>query len=799
MDNQDKQTIRCSVRNLVEFVLACGDIDYRFKDMGALYEGSRAHRRIQRSMGSGYAAEVPLSWSVDREGYRLEIEGRADGIYEDDGLLVIDEIKSTTLTFDRLQRQALVHYGQAMCYAYIYCASLAIPPESLSVQLTYFQLETEEIKRQRKEITFTELEDFFDDIIDRYCRWLDWADQHRRQRNAAAQSMAFPYPAYRGGQREMAAAVFRTVRDAGKLFVQAPTGIGKTVSALFPAVKAMGCGHGEKLFYFTAKTITRQVAEEGLAAMRKAGAEFLAVTLTAKDKICPNRRRICDPDHCERARGHYDRVQDAVWELLAEHQAVTREAAERVAETHRVCPYEMALDAALWADGVIGDYNYLFDPRVYLRRFFDNGGDYLFLIDEAHNLPDRLREMHSASVGKQAFSQIKRGLKGREPVVQLLKKSAAAVNQWFLDTCREYQNRDMPLGSVPEELEILLTLFRDSASAWLSEKPGLPADNAAGQPLEEIILDAFFETLYFLQVRESYAEREGEYAVLLENEGGPRLTLFCIDPREKAAASLAKGRAAVMFSATLNPPEYYRQILGGDRDDPVLALPSPFARENLTRITHYGISTKYTDREASYGAVAEAIAVTAGARRGNYMVFFPSFDYLRRVGELFALRYPEITVITQRGGMEESAREQFLAAFDPANTETLVGFCVMGGIFSEGIDLRGDRLTGSIIVGVGLPKLSMRGDSIRNYYNELNNCGYEYAYIYPGYNKVMQAVGRVIRGEQDTGTAVLIDSRFANEPYLSLTPEHWQPMGFVGSNEELFGACAAAAATAPVR
>lgn len=771
---------KVAVRRLVEWVLRCGDIDSRYVESDAMQQGAAAHRKIQQAMGGDYRREVSLSCEALAGGIPLLLQGRADGVFTGgDGLITVDEIKSTTLPLDKLRRQEPMHLGQAKCYAVMLLREMADPPAAAAVQLTYCHIETEETQRIRYTFTRDELEAFWADTLDAYGVWLRFERDWTAARNASAAAVPFPFPSYRRGQRELAAAAYRAIAGEKRLYVQAPTGIGKTLSTLFPAVKAQGEGRIDKLFYLTAKTVTRTVAEEAVSLLREAGLRYKAVTLRAKDKLCPCGETICTPDACPYARGHYDRVNQALLHLLEAHDAITPAVVEAYAREYLVCPHELALDAALWADLVIGDYNHVFDPVVYLRRFFDGGGcRCCFLIDEAHNLPDRVRDMYSASLRRTAFSRLPRQLPDKNAAAAALRKAARQVSRYLEDAGKELGEKTS--ASVREAdvvLGALLLLFRQAAEDWLAQ------EKAGAHPFFHDVLELFFETGAYETVATLYDER---FVTLTQREGREvTRTLFCLDPSDVIAARLDAAQSAVLFSATLTPLPYYRELLGGRADDPMRSLPSPFDAGRLLLAAHVGISTKYAGRAASYTPIAHALYAAVSGKTGNYLVFFPSYDYMQQVYERFTAAYPAIDTLLQESRMDEDARAAFLARFDADSPDTLVGFCVMGGIFSEGIDLKGDRLIGSIVVGTGLPGLSLRQEEIRAYYQQKNGRGYDYAYVYPGMNKVLQAAGRVIRSAADYGLVLLIDSRFDTPAYRALFPPHWAGMRYIRTLPQL--------------
>ncbi len=759
--------IRLSVRELVEFVLRCGSIDSRFSGFDRMNEGSRIHRKLQKAAGDAYEAEVSFKAQRTIDGVRYTLEGRADGVIaEQDGGFTIDEIKTTAAPAELLTADFNpLHWAQAKCYGAFLCERGGLP--GAGVQITYYQIDTDEIIRHRRAFTAAELEDFLKDTLRRYAPWARMAAQWRGTRNASLRALRFPFPAYRPGQYEMARAVYRTIAGGGRLFCAAPTGIGKTMSTLFPALKAMGEEKGERIFYLTAKTITRQAAEEALARLRQNTADsetplrLKAVTLTAKDKICPLAERNCTPQGCPRADGYYNRVNDALYEFLSARDIFTRADIEAFAEERRLCPFEFSLDLTNWCDCIVCDYNYLFDPVVSLKRFFAEGGDFIFLVDEAHNLVDRSREMYSASLHKSAVYGVKKAL-GKAH--RRLSAALTKTNREFIALrrrCEEAETRALTLPKGVPELEKQLVRLCAACEGWLEE-------HREGELYTEV-LALYFDVRFFLRIAEEYDEK---YTALVFASGSEVcVRLLCLDAAPFLEDSLALGRAGILFSATLTPAEYF--------------IRSPFAPERLFLAAADTVSTKYADRERTREAVCRLIGAAVNTKAGNYLVFLPSYQYLRDVSDEFAMIYPEIPLAVQEIGMDEAAREAFLAQFSAQQTKTLVGFCVLGGIFAEGIDLVGDRLIGSIIVGVGLPQIGPEQDALRDYYEATLGEGFAYAYQYPGMNKVLQAAGRVIRTETDRGLVLLIDSRYRTARYRRLFPPHWAQLQSVESPEQL--------------
>ncbi|MDR1765875.1 MAG: ATP-dependent DNA helicase [Lachnospiraceae bacterium] len=775
---------------------------------------------------------------------------------------LIDEIKGVYRPLDAIEAPVPMHLAQAKCYGHMLCVRDGL--ERVALQVTYCHLETEECKRFVTVAGAGELDEWFSWLVAQYVRWATFEREHRERRDATIGLMEFPFP-YRQGQKKLAVDVYRTIDRGKRLFIQAPTGIGKTLSVIFPALKAMGLGKGEKLFYLTARTITRQAAQDALNILRGRGLHFSSVTVTAKEKLCVLGKPDCNPDACPRAKGHFDRVNDAVFACIGREIAITRETVLAVAEAFSVCPFELCLDLTNWVDGIICDYNYVFHPRVRLGRYFGDGvgGGYLFLVDEAHNLLGRVREMYSAQVVKEEILEFRRLFMNRSKKISgHLKK----VNDLLLGYKRAHEggghqgtegggrqgadggghqgaDGDGRLGADGggrhgqdgESASDGLAWVNIAVDAEVRVDPGapagtkrhggysLPADisplvmaliNMTGE-LEEY-LDEHHEfegrddalTFYFDMTNfiERYAQKDDGYRVYsyVREDGSFAVRVFCINPSNRIEECLEQSQGTVLFSATFLPMVYYRELLGKGRKDYAVYVDSPFPKGNRALFVARDVSSTYKRRGAeSYRRVAAYITAMMRAKTGNYMVFFPSYQYMENVygmmsdaadgadnkggdemeaaaaaaGGVRAGRAgrtgQELEIRTQGRRMDEGEREAFLAAFDEGRDHSFAAFCVTGGMFSEGIDLAGDRLIGVAVVGTGLPQVCVEQEVLKEYFAGQGSDGFAYAYQYPGMNKVLQAAGRVIRTAQDVGVILLLDDRFLRRDYQFLFPREW--------------------------
>lgn len=793
-------TFNISVRNLVEFMCLGGDIDNRdtgVADVKVMQEGARLHRKIQHSMGSNYRAEVLLrnKEELTSEGgieYELRIEGRADGIIadieEDEdgnklpiGEVTIDEIKTMQADVTKLKEPVYVHKAQAMVYAYIYLTKYNL--ESIDVQLTYCNTETEKIVRFKEQYDSESIIKWYRELVAGFKKWMDYVFDERAERNASIQKLHFPFE-YREGQKKLVASVYHTVKEQKVLYIQAPTGVGKTISTVYPAVQSCGNGLTDKIFYLTSKTITRTVAEETYAILRAAGLHFRTVTLTAKDKICHLDEHNCNPEVCEYARGHFDRVNEAVYDIITNEAVINRDTILQYSVKHKVCPYEMSLDVSYWCDGIICDYNYVFDPDASLKRYFGDGGkgNYVFLVDEAHNLVDRAREMYSATLVKEDFLACKR-------VVKDMDKRLAS----YLEKCNKYL---LELKRACDKEYIIIddycgTFLANLQSCYSYMQKFL--DKNKGKPVCDEIIEFFFKIRHFINMYDCIDEKYVIYAEHTD-DGDFALHLYCVDPSGQLSQRLSQGISTIMFSATLLPVNYFKEMLSGNADDYAVYAHSPFDTDNKRVLIGRDVTSRYTRRNYNeYTKIAGYIHTLTQSKQGKYMIFFPSYSYMREVYDIYIQKYAcnvidlhdvedgsyiyhlseGENVLIQDNNMTEADKENFLSVFMDNTSGNVTGFCVLGGIFSEGIDLRDKSLIGACIVGTGIPMICRQRNILRNYFDSIGKNGYQYAYVFPGMNKVLQAAGRVIRTADDKGIILLLDDRFMTQEYQMQYPREW--------------------------
>ena len=762
-EQRELTRIRISVRNLVEFIFRSGDIDNRIgkgAQKEAMQEGSRMHRKIQGRMGMEYRAEVPLKLEVPQEQYVLALEGRADGIITNADGVTVDEIKCMYTDVTRFEEPIFVHKAQAMCYAYIYALQNGL--DQISVQLTYCDLDTEEICRFEEAFSFFWLERWFQDMMEAYRKWTDFQFAWRKIRQTSIQTLEFPFP-YREGQYKLVGDVYRTINRKKILFIQAPTGTGKTISTLFPAIRAVGENLGDKIFYLTAKTITRTVAKDTCDLLKANGYRGKVIVLTAKEKMCPCEEMDCNPSNCLRAKGHYDRVNDAVYDLITTEEDFTRERMLAQAEKYQVCPFEMSLDASLYADIIICDYNYVFDPNVYLKRFFseEEKGDYIFLVDEAHNLVERGREMYSAVLVKEEILTVKKLVRGKD---RKLEAALEKCNRQMLEWKRECETYTIyeSIGAFAFSLMRLMSLL----DIFLQSRGEMPE--------RKEVTEFYLNLRHFMNMFERVDENYVLYSDFDETDRFC-LHLYCVNPSVNLQECLERGKSTIFFSATLLLVNYYKNLLSSKKDNYAVYADSAFREEQRLLFIGRDVSSLYTRRTlGEFHRIALYIQQVLRAKKGNYLIFFPSYRFMEDVYEQFlAVNEQEADCMMQSGNMNEADREEFIQEFSNPRGKSLAAFCVLGGIFSEGIDLKEDLLIGVLIVGTGLPQICNQREILKEYYQEENGQGFDYAYQYPGMNKVLQAAGRVIRTASDRGIIGLLDDRFLRSDYRQLFPREW--------------------------
>jgi DNA excision repair protein ERCC-2 len=752
------EKVKVSVRELVEFVYKEGSIDLKFQARSSMTIGTKLHQLLQKGYKQGDEKEVFLKGEIISDEISYVLEGRCDGILYDEDKVKIDEIKSTAKKLSDIENGARVHWAQAECYAYLLAKEKNL--DIINVQLTYIQIDTEQVKTLERTYTILDLEDIVRSTILAFTPFAKVIVNNRKKYQNSIPDVSFPFPAFRKGQKQLAGAVYKTISEEKSLYANAPTGTGKTISTLFPAIKAMSGQGPEKWFYLTAKTITRTVAEEALSLLEEQGLNHTAVTITAKDKICFKEETKCQKEYCEFADGYYDRINGALIDILSHETVMTREVIEQYSVKHKVCPFEFSIDLSYLVDGVICDYNYVFDPKVSFKRLSEESKKKtVLLIDESHNLVNRGREMFSASLTKSSFLEVKNLHSGHEA----LKKSINAVNKHFLSLRNEMKGEGEWKTESDQELTAEIEAFVETAEKCLGEQ---------GVEWSQSFLQLYFDALHFVRISRLYS---GEHRFVLDSSGKDlKVKLFCIDPSRLIAGVTKPYHSSIFFSATLHPFSYYYQQLGGNDGDYRFLIASPFEKEQW-KVEIHPVSTRYKDRNRTLPRIAQSIADAFVNNKGNFLVFFSSYAYMREAYEELKQYALEAEYLIQEANMNEEEREAFLQCFQPDREKRVMGLAVLGGIFSEGIDLKGDRLNGVIIVGVGLPQPGLEQEIMKQFFGEKGKDGYDNAFVYPGLNKVFQSGGRLIRSEKDNGVLRLIDDRYLTPKYRALLPEEWTP------------------------
>lgn len=754
------QSKKVSVRELVAFVHNEESIDNRKQSNHTALEGSKIHRKLQQSMDENYQSEVTLKTVYQGKKFDIQLDGRCDGIWQKENQIIIDEIKTGELTFEQLEDATLqLFMAQAKIYAYIYAMQEQL--EEVVVRVRYFCTQDEKIDEYQNQCSFDELNDYYQETMKEYEKWLIFLDKYRQNRQKKLQALQFPYNNYRKGQRELSIAVYRTLSQEKCLFMEAPTGTGKTLSTLFPAMKAMGEYNQGRIFYLTAKTITRQVALDTMKLFEEQQSEIKTIEISAKEKICFMNECKCNPDYCPFAKNYYQKQKLAIWDLLNKEHFYSREQISKVAKKYECCPFELSLDLSLYSDVIVCDYNYLFDPQVYLKRFFElQETDSYFLVDEVHNLISRAREMYSKALSLQLIKGFKKFLPKHH-------RKHHKILQQFIEYCEEsrklLKDRDYLFQKeLPDKLIELGYRWSEYFRDFLLElKDEIPT----------WLQNLYFDLMSFLKISEYY---DGHFSFLVELVNHElQLKIFCLDPAHFIKQKLDFGKGSVLFSATLSPVPYYQNLLVGHTDDLSFRQSSPFNQNQFQVLVADYLPMTYKYRSQVVDSLCELINKATAIKEGNYFCFFPSFSYMEEVYHRYIQLYPEAEVLIQSRELKDVEKEAFLANFQAQNEQVVLGFCVLGGVFSEGIDLKKNRLIGSIIISVGLPQISKEQEELKTYFDEKNQQGFYYIYQLPGFNKIMQAAGRVIRTEEDRGVILLIDQRFSRKDYMQLYPSHW--------------------------
>ena len=761
-----------SVHGLVDFLLRSGNIDNRIFNNSSMAEGSRVHLRYQQIQNNNYLSEEELSCEIVVDDFKFVISGRADGIILGKKTPIIDEIKSTVIELEKFyEENKNWHLGQAKVYAYMYAKENEL--DTMGVRLTYISQKDDEDKLiMNFSYSFDELEKFITNLCVDYLSFYKMIDLHKNQVKISADALDFPYGNYRPGQRDLAKYVYGTILNEDTLFIEAPTGIGKTISTLFPAIKSIPKCGSEKIFYLSAKAMAKEVAFDASKLMLEKGLDAKVIKLNSKEKMCFTGEHRCNPDECPFAIGYYDKLRSILTEIVQNESLINDEVIYKYANRYQVCPFELQLDVSLFCDLVICDYNYLFDPIVYLKRYFElSKTNYVALIDETHNLVDRSREMYSTSLELDEFLKVQKKFKKfKHPKFKRsLKKIIVYLND--INECEdEYMIQEEDFD--PYFYELLMNYFKQCQDI-LKNFPEVNYD---------IFIDNFRNVNRFLKISEFISK--GFITYYQKDKDNLFAHIKCVDSSKLVKDTLRKLKSSIFFSATLTPIDYYVKCLGGNDDTPIMKLESPFPSENCLTLVRSDLSTRYKDRINTYKEISKTIDLVIKKKVGNYLVFFSSYQYLEEVYSRMEFD-PNIRYIKQTRDMEDKDKNKFLSYFEVDPTKTTVGFAVLGGIFSEGIDFYSDKLIGAIVVGVGLPQISFERDLIKEHFDSEEINGYEYAYVNPGITKIIQAAGRVIRSENDKGIIVFIDDRFKQFKYRNILQKQYKNNQYVTNERQI--------------
>ena len=794
--NHENDTIEMTVSELAEIACPEGHIDSRGFGRSQRREmaGTSIHKKIQKSLGDSYHTGVRFKNTSKIDDIYFYVTGTPDGIICDEGDFTVDEIKATT-NFGLYDETGGFHAARLYIFAYFFCLSKNL--DSVNTRITYYNTDDGEVRYAEKQVGIDELRDYYTQFLSAAYIKASFLREKHISRRRSAKMAKFPYENLRESQDEMVRECYYDIKQGSRLFCQAPTGIGKTVSVIYPSVRAFGDGAVDKIFYLTSKTSIKREAYNAAMKIRAGGGDIYTISLSAKeymclceskDRLCGRLKLSCRPDVCKYARDYYKKRDSIIFTMLSNHREFNRDIILKYAREYEVCPYELSLDLSEYCELIICDYNYVFSPLVYLRRYFDDVKErYVFLVDEAHNLPKRARDMYSSQLKRADFDVASRlALYEYQNGADVLSRALSDVSAVFAklgDACAESMKQTADGVSYgynvshepPFELLDKLDKLKKAIEVWQK--------NNQGSDIYYDIDNLLYKCEEFLKLAEGF----GAGYLSFTNVYGEDVSqlLYCLDPSFHLSCVQDKAVASIMFSATLTPAEYYAEILGGGDKAVSVRFTSPFDSENLCVAVVDSISTRYEDREHSYKKIVSCIAATASAKAGNYLVFFPSYDYMEKVHDAFTKKYSKVKTVIQKRNMSSRDRDDFLDFFKDDAGVLRIGFCVIGGMFSEGIDLPGNRLIGSIVVGVGMPGISDTNNIIREYYDEKCSEGYDYAYTYPGFNNVLQAVGRVIRKSDDCGIAVLIDDRYSEPRYIRLFPDEWKHVKFAGNSQSL--------------
>ena len=748
---------KIGVRDLAYFIHQSGDLTTEFFSNHDMLLGSRAHDYLQSQYGPNDKAEYYIKREISYLGNNYILDGYIDGVLNEDENIIIEEIKSTTKELDEITVDYhKEHLAQAKIYAYLY--ALENNMDVINIRLTYVSVVDYDLKSFDMVAKFDDLEDFTLNTLEQYIVWLQMLKTSQNNKKETLESIKFPFETERPGQRNLMKATYKALNDNEILYCIAPTGIGKTMATMFSALKSLH--ENDKLFYLTAKGSGKNAPLDAIRLLSKKGLKIKAIDITAKKKICNAKMGHCNPDECPYTKGYFEKLNQATKEIFEKNDIFSEDIILEVTNKYKMCAFEFSLYLSYFCDIVIADYNYAFDPSARLIRYFeDDSYKPKVLVDEAHNLVDRSKEMYSAEINEIDIRTLRAKLNGYKPTIRNDCNKALEI----LDSYREYLTDKTTIfeTSMNHDLNVILRNIFQKCDQIFEENKKIKD--------KDIALESYFKIMDFLNISEIYSDTHRMIIKLMDDKIS--INYFCLDASKFILETIKESiYGIVFFSATLYPIEYHANLITGG-EGKYLELESPFNPNNLDIIINNKISTKYKNRIDSIDSIIETIEILTASKEGNYIIFFPSYAYMNMV--IDQIIEPNYEMIIQKNNLTELEKNEIINKFK-TTTNTKVGFFVMGGVFSEGIDYMGDALSGVIIVGVGLPLICDENNLLKDYYEETYQNGFNYAYTYPGFNKVIQAVGRVIRDYNDRGVSILMDERFNYSEYQKLMPNHWQ-------------------------
>lgn len=756
-------------------------------------EGSRLHKEYQQSLIEKYInsdviyrKELKVKEEVEYKNITYIINGRVDSFIEYKNKIIIEEIKSVgTLSENLSIDNNMAYYAQLLIYAYFLTKDIDDNIE-IEVMLTYISRFDESIKKHSKKMSKNEIYNFFMDTLEKYYKFSKAYIDNEEELILTGKNVPFPYANYRQSQKQFMTAVYSCITNKNKLFAQAPTGVGKTLSTLYPSIKALSNKLGKKIFYITAKTITKNVCIDNLYMLNQLGFKGISLNITSKENICANDEINCNSQFCTLAKGHFDRLNEAILDIITNEKIINDNVIKDYSEKHNVCPYSFQLELIDFAHIIVCDYNYVYDPQVAFTKYFDKEkNDFIILVDEAHNLEDRSRDFFSADLTFSQLTFLYNNI-STERIKSYIKEVLKQFKSFF-ESDNSFSLKDIPKAFINSLFDLRYILDEYFA------------ENEIDTAIKDKLLESYFAIDYFIKTSIYY---DNKYETLFEiNKFDKTMTLFCIDTSTRFFKINTLCRCTIFFSATLTPINYFAELFGGDKEDYFISLNTSFNINNQLTLIDSSISTYYKDRDNSYEKIAQSINHFISAKNGNYFIFFPSYIFLNKVLDLFKTKNKDVNIKVQTQNMNTQKREQFLESFNKQfdlntnenisaqssnnTTVTTVAFLVIGGTFSEGVNLVGDKLIGVCVIGVGISMLNFKSDIVKKYYDNYNNKGYEFAYMYQGFNKILQSAGRVIRSETDKGVILLIDTRYSRQDYKMLFPHNYKNTIYIKNNIDL--------------